>query len=92
MIEDLFRESGLAEVLIEEGKQEGRQEGRQEGEEKGKQEGARLMAQVALEGQFGPLGEELAAAVQRADVPTLQDMVAHLPTESLEQVRARLGL
>jgi hypothetical protein len=75
MIEDLLRESGMVELW------------RQEGE----REMAQQMARVALEGKFGPLSAELLAALEQADTATLQAVVAHLTTDTLEQVRARLG-
>jgi hypothetical protein len=56
------------------------------------EEGARRMAVAALEGRFGPLSEDLHAAVRSADVTMLQDIVAHISSLTLEQVRARLGL
>jgi hypothetical protein len=64
VINDLLHESSLAEILIEEGAEKGRAEGRAQG--------ARQTAHAALEGQFGPLSADLAAAVLHADVPTLQ--------------------
>lgn len=55
-------------------------------------EGRRQMALAAIEGRFGPLSDDLRAAITSADVATLQDIVAHISTLSLEEVRARLGL
>ncbi len=76
MIDDLLRETGFAQAFIEEGERNM----------------ARRMALAVLEGRFGPLGDDLRAAVNAADVTTLQDLAAHVATETLEQVRARLGL
>ena len=72
MIDELLRESSLAELFIEEGE--------------------RRMARVALQGRFGALPEDVLAALQRAHEATLQELVAHITTETLEQVRERLGL
>ncbi len=72
MIDDLMRESGLADEWIAEGE--------------------RRMVKAVLEGRFGPLSADLLAAIQAADEATLLDLVAHVSTETLEQVRARLGL
>jgi hypothetical protein len=80
MIDELLRESSLAELFIEEGIEEG------------ERRMARRMAQAALEGRFGKLSAELVAAIAAADEATLLDIVAHAATETLEQVRARLGL
>lgn len=56
------------------------------------EEGERRMAQAALEGRFGPLSQEMQASVNAADELVLQEIVAHVATETLEQVRGRLGL
>ncbi|HEY7358052.1 MAG TPA: hypothetical protein VH590_16345 [Ktedonobacterales bacterium] len=53
---------------------------------------ARRMAQVALEGRFGTLSDELLAALKTADETTLESIVAHITSDTLEQIRARLGL
>ena len=50
------------------------------------------MALIALEGRFGPLSGDLRAAINAADEATLQEIVARIATETLDQVRARLGL
>ena len=88
MLNDLLRESSVAEIFIEEGRAKGREEGRA----KGREEGERRTAQTALEGRFGPLPEDVLAALAQADEATLLALVAHIATDSLEQARARLGL
>ena len=80
MIDDLIKESGLAD--------EWRAQGMAQGEQRATQEAAR----IALEGRFGPLSDDLLAAIQQADTAPLLDLLAHITTETLEQVRARLGL
>ncbi len=80
MLNDLLRESSVAEIFIEEGR------------EKGREEGERRMAQTALEGRFGALSDDVRAALAQADEATLLALVAHVATDSLEQARARLGL
>jgi hypothetical protein len=50
------------------------------------------MTQVALEGRFGTLSADLLAALETASPETLEDIVAHISTDTLEQARARLGL
>jgi hypothetical protein len=57
-----------------------------------REQGERRMARVALEGRFGPLGADVVAALETADPDTLRTLVAHVTTDTLEQMRARLGL
>lgn len=54
-------------------------------------EGARKLTRVSLEARFGLLSEEVLQALSTADEATLIAIVTH-PTESLEEVCARLGL
>jgi len=84
MIEELLRESSVAQELLD--------EGRAEGEARGKADGERQMAQLALEGMHGPLGEDALAALHAADEPTLRALVSNIETDTIEQVRQRLGL
>jgi hypothetical protein len=76
MIDELLRESGIIQAYIEQGRLEGE----------------RGLALVALEGRFGPLSEDVRAAVAAANETTLHEIAAHLAIETLEQMRARLGL
>jgi hypothetical protein len=76
MLQDIIRESTFAQDLIEEGKVEGQ----------------RQMARLALQGRYGPLADELVAAVNAADDATLRALVEHLTTDAMSDVRARLGL
>lgn len=76
MLEDLLKDNSVAQILIEEG-------GRRV---------ARRMALVALVGRFGPLSEDVSAAVGAADEATLEAVVAHIASDTLEEMRARLGL
>jgi hypothetical protein len=84
MLSDLLRESSVAEWL--------RAEGEAKGKAEGKAEGMRQMTQVALEGWFGPLTADVLAALQTADEAALREAVAHVASDSQEQMRARLGL
>ena len=84
MLQDIIRESSFAQDLIEEGKTEGKVEGQREM--------AREMARLALQGRYGPLADELVAAVNTADDATLRALVEHLTTDAMSDVRARLGL
>lgn len=76
MIEEIWEESSYGEAV----------------QEHARKKMAREMAQVALEGRFGKLDENLLAALRTADEPTLKALVAHTTSDTLEQVRARLGL
>lgn len=76
LIDELMKESSLSAIFIEEGERRM----------------ARRMAQAALEGRFGKLSEDVLSAIAAADEATLLGIVAHAATETLEQVRARLGL
>ena len=76
MIDELLRELGIIQEFIEQGRLEGERD----------------FALVALEGRFGPLSEDVRAAVAAADEAVLRELVARLTTDSLEQLRARLGL
>ncbi|HEX9414129.1 MAG TPA: hypothetical protein VF916_11550 [Ktedonobacterales bacterium] len=88
MIDELLRESGVVQAWIEAGKKEGREEGR----EAGMRQMARQMAQAALQGRFGTITDDVQAALVTADEATLQALVAHIATDTLEQARVRLGL
>jgi len=76
MLQDIIRESTFAQDLIEEGQHEM----------------ARERARLALQGRYGPLADELVAAVNAADDATLRALVEHLTTDAMSDVRARLGL
>jgi hypothetical protein len=53
--------------------------------------GKREVLQQVLEGRFGPLSEELLAALQAADLPRLNQIAAYAGTDTLEQIRLLLG-
>jgi len=100
MIREILHESSFAALLRdegrvqgkEEGRVQGKEEGRVQGKEEGRVEGERKLAQVALEGRFGPLTTDLVTALQTADEATLLAVVAHVSSDTLEQIRGRLGL
>ncbi len=56
-----------------------------------KSETAREAALLALRGRFGALPEDIERAVASASVEALFDVLAHVATDSLDQVRARLA-
>jgi hypothetical protein len=45
-----------------------------------------------LEARFGPLADDLARAIEAADLAALQALCAPAATEPLEQIRIRLGV
>ena len=79
MIDEVWKESSAARLLLE------------EGEAKGREEGMRESVRVLLEARFGDEASALLPALQTADGPTLRAILAH-PDESLVQTRERLGM
>lgn len=76
MLDDLLRESSVVSEWIEEGMQQG----------------TRSTILRVLEGRFGAVDAALAAAIERADEATLAELSLHAGTDTLDQLRARLGL
>ncbi len=66
--------------------------GRVEGEALGKAEGMRLAIQQVLEGRLGPLSQDIVDAINARDAAQLSEIAPHAGTDSLEALRARLGL
>ena len=58
----------------------------------GKVEGMRTLVRRALEGRFGTLEADLLAAITTASPEALDAVVTHIATDSLSEIRARLGL
>jgi hypothetical protein len=56
------------------------------------EEGERRLVRMTLETRHGVLSEDLLAALRSADEATLLALNANIAADSLEQVRARLGL
>lgn len=73
MIEEIWKESSFADAVAE----------------ITRKDTTRRIARLALEGRFGPLSDEVLAAIQAAEAATLEEVVG---AQTLEQVRARLGL
>jgi len=76
MLEDLWKESSLAEALAD----------------RWREEAMGQMLQVVLASRFGPLSDDIVAALRTADEATLRAIGEHIMTNTHEQVRARLGL
>lgn len=96
MGEEILKESTYVEVLIEKWEPVILAKREAEGEARGKAEGMREMAQRmarrALESKFGTLSDDVLAALDTADQEALEDIVAHISADTLEQTRARLKL
>jgi len=84
MLEDLWKESSLGAAL--EGLAEERGEAR--GEAQGRRDSIRIFAEV----RFGPLSEQLMAAINNADPTSLDDLLRHVALDTQEQFAARLGV
>jgi len=50
------------------------------------------MLQVVLESRFGPLSEDIVAALRTTDEATLRAIGERIMTDTLDEVRGRLGL
>lgn len=72
--------------------QEALAKGEAKGKAEGIEEGQRNAALVVLRGRFGELPPDLAQAISAADQATLDQVLRYAGTDTLEQVRARLGV
>ena len=77
---DLLKDSPLYPLLVEDAKAEARAEERIK------------MLQLTLEGRFGALNKDMLEAMKAADEATLTTIAIHAGTDTLEQIRSRLGL
>ncbi len=59
---------------------------------RGEQRGEQRMIQRVLEGRFETLSQDILDALKQADEATLEDVAFHAATDTIEQVRERLGL
>lgn len=55
-------------------------------------EALRDAVRLALEGRFTTLDQSILGALAQAKIETLRDILAHIGTDSLDQVRGRLGV
>ena len=78
--------------LYQEWVQTAREQGIEQGREQGVASGLRDAALLTLRARLGELPQEIADAVARAPVPVLQELLAHVTSDTPEQLRARLGL
>lgn len=72
--------------------QEALAKGEAKGKAEGIEEGQRNAALVVLRGRFGELPPDLAQAISAADQATLDQVLRYAGTDTLEQMRARLGV
>lgn len=63
----------------------------EEGREKGLEEGLRNSARLILQGRFGAVPPEMEAAIVAASHAQLDDFMLHAATETLDELRTRLG-
>lgn len=77
---DLLKDSPLYPLLVEDAKIEERLKTLRE------------VALLALEERFGAQGEDIAQALAKANAETLKAVAIHAGTDTLEQIRSRLGL
>ena len=73
---DFMKESPLYPILTKEARVEGKREA----------------ILTVLEGRFGPVGDYVVQALHKADEETLKVIAVHAGTDTLEQIRSRLGL
>lgn len=96
MLDTFITQSEWYQEILQRGKREGEQigeqRGKREGEQIGKQSMAQHLAQRALEGRFGTVPEDILAALSQADEAALEAIVLHITTDTIDQVRERLGL
>jgi len=77
---------------IEEGKLEGLREGKLEGIREGKVEGIKETVVTLLSARFGALDFKVVEAVNDSDKERLTQLVSHITTDTMEQIRQLLGL
>jgi predicted transposase YdaD len=77
---------------LQRGLEQGEARGLQRGLEQGEEAGLREAALTALRGRFPNLPPEIAQAIATASREALMALLANVAADSLEQVRARLGI
>jgi hypothetical protein len=88
MSEKIVEESPLYQAWMAKAREEGEMQGKAQGEASGLVEAVQLV----IEGRFGALSPDLMAAIAGASRETLRAVLAHVATDTLDQVRERLGL
>lgn len=86
-----FYQEALARGIAR-GIEQGKAEGIEQGIEQGKAEGMRDAIMVILRTRFGEPTPDLLQALVSARADTLEEVLQHALSETLDQVRVRLGL
>ncbi len=89
---DLVKTSPLYQEWTDEALQEGLRIGREEGREEGQREALRQSILSILRQRFAAIPPEVDVALAQADLATVQAVLDHAVSDSLEQIRERLGL
>jgi len=92
MGEEILKESTYIQALIEKWEPVILAKKEAEGRAEGEREMAHRMAKRALESKFDTLSDEMLTALETASQETLEDIVGHISTDTLEQARSRLSL
>lgn len=98
MSQEILESSPLYQLWYHEATEKAAREAREAAEREAKQtvdeaaaQATRDAARIVLHSRFGELPPALAEAVASADLATLQRMLEHVGTDTLEQVRERLN-
>ena len=92
MLDQFVLESEWYNIILERGTKDGLEKGMAQGIEQGIARGEQRLAQRALERRHGALAPDIIAALEHAEEATLEDLVVNGATDTIEQVRERLGL
>lgn len=76
MLDDLLKESNIGEVMHDLAVERDRAEAQS----------------LVMEGRFGTLPNDMITAMHQRDGDALADLLRHAGTDTLEQMRARMGL
>jgi len=77
---------------LRQGREEGREEGREQGREQGREEGTRNALLTILRGRFPDLPPDVERALAATSPGALDALLPYAGLETLDQIRARLGL
>lgn len=88
VIEEIWKESSFVTAIHDLAWEEGLEKGRAEG----RAEALRDVARTTLRNRYGELSEDISAAINAASEAVLFEIITHIPTETIAEVRTRLGL
>lgn len=92
MSTEIIEQSSLYQLWIQQSREKALAEGREQGLEEGRERGLREAALLTLHARFGELPPELTAAIAQAHAGTLEALLAHVPTDTLDQIRSLLAV